>query len=132
MGDKSHTVTTRVDQSGFPETVETFTNIDEGNYQTLLCSHVKKKMSKIHYRRKCLFPYQNYITVVFITGWIVFGVTLREITLIKNLYFCRQKERFWQQLETPIDLTHTANVTTREPPIYNTTDRWKFPARQIL
>lgn len=42
MGDKSHTVTTRVDQSGIPETVETFTNIDEGNYQTLLCSHVKK------------------------------------------------------------------------------------------
>lgn len=29
MGDKSHTVTTRVDQSGIPETVETFTNIDE-------------------------------------------------------------------------------------------------------
>lgn len=64
MGDKSHTVTTRVDQSGIPETVETFTNIDEGNYQTLLCSHVKKKKIKIHYRRKCLFLYQNYYSSI--------------------------------------------------------------------
>lgn len=29
MGDKSHSVTTRVDPSGIPETTETFTNIDE-------------------------------------------------------------------------------------------------------
>ena len=31
IGDKSHSVTTRVDPSGIPETTETFTNVDEGS-----------------------------------------------------------------------------------------------------
>lgn len=93
MGDKLHTVTTRVDQSGIPETVETFTNIDEGNYQTLLCSHVKKKWLRFTIEESVYF-FIRIITVVFITIWNIFGVTLREITLIKNLTSVDKKKDF--------------------------------------
>lgn len=52
LGDKSHTLTTRVDPSGIPETTETFTNIDEGMSKFLQFLFLNIMIIQIYYLMK--------------------------------------------------------------------------------